>query len=108
MLEHGAEVTRLSTKVQNSASEEDKVLADGVAKFLDGLQRTALILVLVALAAGAGLAWGIGRGIARPIVGITALMRRLADGDHELTITGAERGDEIGTMAKAVEVFARA
>ncbi len=101
----GAEITRQSTSVQNSASDEEKALADGVAKFLGGLQQTALILVLVALVAGAGLAWGIGRGIASPIKTITALMRRLADGDHELTITGAERGDEIGTMAKAVEVF---
>jgi methyl-accepting chemotaxis protein len=101
----GAEITRLSNTVQSSASDEEKALADGVARFLGGLQQTALFLVFGALVAGAGLAWSIGRGIARPIKGMTALMRRLADGDHELTITGAERGDEIGTMAKAVEVF---
>ena len=63
------------------------------------------MVVLVGLALGVFLAWRIGLGITRPIKGITELMRRLADGDHDLIVAGAERADEIGTMAKTVEVF---
>ncbi|WP_207462114.1 methyl-accepting chemotaxis protein [Azospirillum sp. SYSU D00513] len=44
-------------------------------------------------------------GIARPITGITDTMSRLAAGDTAVAIPGTERGDEIGGMAKAVEVF---
>ena len=36
---------------------------------------------------------------------MTAAMRRLAEGDTAVGIVGAGRGDEIGAMAKAVEVF---
>jgi methyl-accepting chemotaxis protein/CHASE3 domain sensor protein len=101
----GADITRLSSSVRTSASDEEKALAEGVATFLGRLQETALALVGSALVIGAVLAWVIGRGIAHPIKSMTALMRRLAAGEHDLTVVGAERGDEIGTMAKAVEVF---
>ncbi len=56
---------------------------------------------------GAGaLAWIIGGAmIARPINSITSAMEVLARGDTSTHIPGAERGDEIGGMAAAVEVF---
>jgi methyl-accepting chemotaxis protein len=45
------------------------------------------------------------RGIAGPIVAMTAAMRRLAERDTAVVIPGAGRGDEIGGMAAAVAVF---
>ncbi|EHS51731.1 methyl-accepting chemotaxis sensory transducer [Rhizobium sp. PDO1-076] len=45
------------------------------------------------------------RGLAVPIVGMTGAMRRLADGDTSIAVAGIGRGDELGTMAAAVEVF---
>ncbi len=56
---------------------------------------------------GAGaLAWLIGGAmIARPIKGITSAMEVLARGDTSTFIPGSDRGDEIGGMAAAVEVF---
>jgi methyl-accepting chemotaxis protein len=59
----------------------------------------------VGLVIGSVVAWRLGHGIAFPIKSMTAAMRSLADGRHDVEIPGAERGDEIGTMAKAVEVF---
>ncbi len=47
----------------------------------------------------------IGRAIARPVLNLTGVMSRLAAGQLEEAIPGAERRDEIGEMAKAVEVF---
>jgi methyl-accepting chemotaxis protein len=43
--------------------------------------------------------------IARPVAGMTAVMRRLAMGDTEITVAGAGRRDEIGEMADTVQVF---
>ncbi|WP_372394373.1 CHASE3 domain-containing protein [Azospirillum sp. HJ39] len=57
----------------------------------------------ILIAAGAGLL--LSRGIAGPIRGITAVMGRLAAGDNSVLIDGQDRRDEIGAMAKAVEVF---
>jgi methyl-accepting chemotaxis protein len=62
------------------------------------------VLVLTALLC-AGIGWMIIRGISVPIGAMTAAMRRLADGDTAAEIAGAGRGDEIGAMARAVEVF---
>jgi methyl-accepting chemotaxis protein len=49
-------------------------------------------------------AWPIARGIVLPLRAMTAVMARLATGDTAVTIP-AGRGDELGDMAKAVEVF---
>jgi methyl-accepting chemotaxis protein len=62
-----------------------------------------LWLSLFALLMGVALATIIGRGITRPILGMTDAMRQLADGDKTVEIPSRENKDEIGTMAKAVE-----
>jgi methyl-accepting chemotaxis protein len=43
--------------------------------------------------------------LARPVIGIGEVMRRLADHDYGVEVKGTERRDEIGVMAKAVHVF---
>ncbi|HXW30569.1 MAG TPA: methyl-accepting chemotaxis protein, partial [Xanthobacteraceae bacterium] len=58
-----------------------------------------------ALAIGVALALLIGNGISGPISHITASMRHLADGNLETDIPHAERRDEIGAIARAVQVF---
>ena len=45
------------------------------------------------------------RHIARPLGTMTDLMRRLADRDMSVAIPMIDRGDEIGRMASAVQVF---
>jgi diguanylate cyclase (GGDEF)-like protein len=47
----------------------------------------------------------VGRGIARPISGLTTIIRRLADGDTAAAPFDIERRDEVGEIARAVEVF---
>lgn len=44
-------------------------------------------------------------GVSRPIALITAVMRRLAEHDTGVTISGVEHGGEIGAMAGAIQVF---
>ncbi|WP_341899281.1 methyl-accepting chemotaxis protein [Ferrovibrio terrae] len=43
--------------------------------------------------------------ITRPITRITGTMGKLADGDLGVAVNGAQRTDEIGAMAKTVQVF---
>src|SRR5579885_3622534 len=45
------------------------------------------------------------RGIAGPITRMTGSMKRLAEGDKTVAISGIGRKDEIGAMAEAVQVF---
>jgi len=70
---------------------------------------TSFMLFLVAtgvlLLVTAGLVYVIVTGITRPVVGLTGIMRTLADGDTTVHVSGTHRGDEIGSMSQAVEVF---
>ena len=63
------------------------------------------ILALVTLTIGTGLAFVIGRGIAGPISGMTNAMMKLAAGDQTVEVPARDKTDEIGDMARAVEVF---
>jgi methyl-accepting chemotaxis protein len=51
------------------------------------------------------IAFWLGRRISGPIVRLTEATHRLADGDLEVAVPGADRRDEIGTMAQAVAVL---
>jgi methyl-accepting chemotaxis protein len=64
----------------------------------------AVLLGLALIVGGVGL-FVVQRRVTSPIAAMTAAMRRLAEGDMDTVIPGAARRDEIGAMAKAVEVF---
>ncbi len=51
--------------------------------------------------------WGLTRLTARPIAAITTLMARLARGEKAIEVRGQERGDEVGDLARALDVFKR-
>ncbi|HYE46907.1 MAG TPA: CHASE3 domain-containing protein, partial [Caulobacter sp.] len=61
------------------------------------------VLLAAALAALAGLL--LARTISRPVRKLTSDMERLAVGDLSVEIASASRGDEIGAMSRAVQVF---
>ncbi|CAN7482300.1 methyl-accepting chemotaxis protein [Pararhizobium sp. LjRoot235] len=80
----------------------------------DALQSSSLALVIALASAAACIVLGAvasllvaRRGIAAPVRSLTAAMSRLAEGNLDNTGTDAERKDEIGEMARAVEVFRR-
>ena len=62
------------------------------------------VLVFAAAMIGAAL-FTIRRSIADPLTDLAGVMRQLAAQNTEVEIAGRERGDEIGAMARAVEVF---
>ncbi len=59
--------------------------------------------VLLAIAAAISLLFA--RSISRPISNLTTTMETLAEGDLSVEVEGGHRHDEIGAMARAVEVF---
>lgn len=64
-----------------------------------GAISAALLLITVALTIF------IVTGITRPIAAMTSAMITLSSGEKSVEIPGTERGDEIGSMAVAVQVF---
>jgi methyl-accepting chemotaxis protein len=68
-------------------------------------QTTALAVSAIALVLGIVLAWFISRGITRPILSLSGVMRALSGGRLDTEVAGTDRADEIGEMAQAVLVF---
>jgi methyl-accepting chemotaxis protein len=62
------------------------------------------VSALVFLIVGAGVL-GVGVGVIRPITAMTDIMKRLATGELGVAVPSLSRKDEVGDMAKAVEVF---
>jgi HAMP domain-containing protein len=44
-------------------------------------------------------------GVTRPLGGMTGAMGRLAQGDLAIAVTGTERKDEVGALARSLQVF---
>ncbi|MEQ9326115.1 MAG: methyl-accepting chemotaxis protein [Rhodospirillales bacterium] len=110
------EVTREPIETVNNFLKEKEIVLGILDKDIeaaaksksDAIDETVLALVVgVALlfAFAILLGWLLTRLIARPIAGITGTMAELADGRLDVAITGEGRGDEIGSMARAVVVF---
>ena len=74
-------------------------------RIISGTTRFETVLAVAALVFGMGLAYLVGRGIVKPIDGITRVMQRLAGGDTSVVVPARDNKDEIGEMALAVEVF---
>lgn len=72
---------------------------------LNTLRNTIMMIAAALLAALATLGLFFARSITKPISRLTRVMGDLASGDLDVEIEGSERSDELGEMARAVEVF---
>ncbi|MEO3429232.1 methyl-accepting chemotaxis protein [Pelagibius sp. CAU 1746] len=63
------------------------------------------ILSVVSIVLGIAFAWLIGMSVSRPINRMTSIMVELAKGNKTIDIPSQHQKDEIGAMAKAVQVF---
>ena len=72
---------------------------------VDDITRLLLVLALAVAAVSGVLAFFLGARLSRPITAITDVMRKLADGALDTEIPYRKRGDEVGAMAQAVQVF---
>ena len=96
----GAAVTAMLDANSGSASAEKS----------DALHMTSLTVILsalVTLTASIGFFFWLSRSIGAPIRYINGTLNRLAGGDMNVAIPFADRHDEVGNMARAVEVFAQ-
>jgi methyl-accepting chemotaxis protein len=62
------------------------------------------VSAVVFLVIGAGI-FGVAFGVIRPIAEMTEVMKGLAGGDLDVSVPALSRGDEVGAMARAVQVF---
>ena len=96
-----AETAKAVTSLQNAF---DDYAAASAADAHRSMVWQSIVAGLAALL-GPLLAFLIGRTVIGPVAGMTASMVRLAEGDTDVEIPARGNTDEIGAMARAVEVF---
>ncbi|MBY6265135.1 methyl-accepting chemotaxis protein [Azospirillum sp. 412522] len=64
-----------------------------------------LVAIAVAIAIGTLVGMAIVRAVVKPLQHMTGTMGRLANRELSVSVDGAERKDELGAMARAVQVF---
>ena len=93
-----AVATRLDQRVMenNKAAEEEYASAS----------RLLVILAVGSVVFGLGFGFAVGQyGIAKPIRAVVELLQQLAAGKYDVGISGTERGDEVGDVARTALVF---
>lgn len=100
-----AEILPLVGGIVQTAQAEHDAMADEVTKATALQEKAVSAFILVIGVLVVGLSVLVGRAIAAPVSKMADAMARLAEGDLAVEIPGRGRGDEIGEMAAAVEVF---
>ncbi|MGO4439534.1 methyl-accepting chemotaxis protein [Rhizobium sp. RAF56] len=101
----GDKLTTLFEKLTTAGSALAENHVDAAGETAAGSLYYQIGLGLVALAAMAVLQTIHGGSIRRGIEAVRISMQRIMDGDYRSEVAGTGRGDEIGDMARAAEVF---
>ena len=100
-------LNRATQAVAEQDAKEVVALSAALAESATTKLWTMTIIAAIGIVVGLGLSVLVAsRAIARPVRRLTVNMQTLTKGDTAVAIEGRERGDEIGDMARTVEVFA--
>ncbi len=78
---------------------------DDVDATLWHLAGSAAMLIALMLVLSLAIAWGVSRGIVRPLAALKRYMALLSEGRIDAPVVETARADEIGDMARSVQVF---
>ena len=85
--------------------EEQAAVAEEATRASPAAQTYLLGLLAAGLAAAGIISLAVRRSVVRPMLDMTAAMKRLAEGDVAVSMPSADRKDEIGPMARALVVL---
>ena len=105
MPKYSATIINKSDELKQIAFEFEHEIAEEAAREIALAEAELIIISLIGIIVGLGVALLLGRMIANPVVGMTEAMQKLAKGDKSVEIPQQGRTDEIGKMATTVEFF---
>lgn len=82
-----------------------KALNEDAVSTASGSVATAITLIVISLAIGGVALWVVMFRVVKPVNALSDTMMVLADGNLEVEIPNADRDDEVGDMAKSVQIF---
>ncbi len=97
-------------KVVSEFSDDSKknvsALSDEITTLYEQISKLMMVVAAVGTLAGLGIGFALARfGIANPITAIVALLQKLAEGILDIDISGTDRKDEVGDIAKTARIF---
>ena len=101
----GAEIASAGEQLRRAFNNAATGVQTDASRLADRLTATAIGVGLVSLVLGAALGFLITRSIRRPLARLSEAMARLADGDLEAEAPGVDHRNELGDMARRVQVF---
>ena len=101
----GELIVKHAGAIKASAEADEKALENEVSAEVKANVIESSAIAIVTLAAAGFLAWIISRGITGPVTAMTQAMLRLANKEWTTEVPAQGRRDEIGEMAKSVQVF---
>ena len=105
MAGQATEFTTLSEQLKASSLKKLSELKKSTEKRTIEAKQTTTFVTIAAILFGVMLSILISRNISRPIRGIASTFDRLVNDEEGVTIPGLDRGDEIGQLAKAANIF---
>lgn len=101
----GLKIAEDAEWIEAKASKLEHIIKDKLDSSITYAEIEMVVIGLIAAIGGFGLAFLLGTGISGPVIAMTQAMTSLAKGDLNAEIPARGRGDEIGQMAEAVQVF---
>jgi methyl-accepting chemotaxis protein len=101
----GPSVSEITQGLGDDAAKRQDDLGPVAAAAIDRGTMVAMTIAGIAILLGIAIGYIVARSITKPIVAMTGAMGVLAAGDKTVEIPAQGRGDEIGKMAAAVQVF---
>ena len=95
------EMDLIKTGIGDSFTKQTR---EAESRIADTVTLQEIVAGLAALV-GLGIAFFTARSIIGPLSGLTSSMLKLADGIFDVVVPGVDRKDEVGEMARTVEVF---
>jgi methyl-accepting chemotaxis protein len=105
MAQNGDRASELMGKLVQDMTAELEQLKTSIRTSNTNAMAASTAVFAVAAVLGLVFAWLIARGITRPVAGMTQAMQQLASGDTAVVVPALDHTDEVGSMAKAVQVF---
>ncbi|MEZ5833815.1 MAG: methyl-accepting chemotaxis protein [Dongiaceae bacterium] len=105
MTRTGAEADSMLNELKDAIDKEEESLHAALTRTIDVTEITILVVAVAGLAVGIAISLLISSGIARPVIVMTGVMKALGEGDRTIEVPARDNRDEIGEMAKSVQIF---
>jgi methyl-accepting chemotaxis protein len=105
MAQTTAEAMAVVDALEQAISRDEEQLHTDLTRTVEMTELTIAAVSLVGFAIGVLVSMLIASGIAKPVIMMSAVMKALGEGDRTIAVPARANRDEIGQMAKSVEVF---